>query len=61
MTFSVIAIFAVLMMKTAARPLLGSVPTVASRADAEELVATQAEHAARYEHDAAQLIRHDSA
>ena len=45
MTFSVIAIFAVLMMKeTAARPLLGSVPTVASRADAEELVATQAEN-----------------
>ncbi|MCA0378395.1 MAG: MFS transporter [Actinobacteria bacterium] len=45
MTFSVVAVFAVLMMKeTAARPLLGSVPTVASRADAEELVATQAEN-----------------
>ena len=45
MTFSVVAVFAVLMMKeTAARPLLGSVPTVASRADAEELVTTQAEN-----------------
>lgn len=42
MVFSVIAVFAVLVMKeTSARPLLGSVPTVASSAEAEQLVATQ--------------------
>lgn len=63
MTFSVIAIFAVLMMKeTAARPLLGSVPTVASRADAEELVATQAENPLLDTSTMPlELIRHDSA
>ncbi|PII82215.1 MFS transporter [Leucobacter sp. OLJS4] len=45
MTFSAIAVLAVLAMReTGARPLLGSVPTVATRAEAQELVATQDEN-----------------
>lgn len=42
MVFSVIAIFAVMLMKeTGSRPLLGSVPTVTSLEEARELVASQ--------------------
>lgn len=42
MTFSVIAVFAVIAMReTGSRPLLGSVPTVSSLAEAEALVASQ--------------------
>ena len=45
MTFSAIAVLAVLAMReTGARPLLGSVPTVSTREEAQELVATQDEN-----------------
>lgn len=45
MAFSVIAVFAVFAMReTGARPLLGSVPTVTTLEEAQELVATQDEN-----------------
>lgn len=45
MAFSAIAVFAVFAMReTGARPLLGSVPTVTTREEAQELVDTQNEN-----------------